>query len=141
MMLFGTYVNFVAVLVAAIVAFALGALWFSPPVFGRPWARAYGLDSVSREEMQKGAARAYALTFVAFLVAALALAIFIGRIGITYWLGGVKAGVLAALGFTATTTLITTAFTRRPLTGYLIDLGYYLVALALMGAIIGGWRS
>lgn len=140
MMLFGTYVNLLAVLVGAVVAFALGALWFSEPVLGKPWTRAYGLESMSREAMQKTAPRAFALTFAAFLVAGLALAIVVGRIGITYWLGGVKAGVLVALGFTATTALITNAFTRRPFSGFLIDAGYYLVALAIMGGIIGGWR-
>lgn len=140
MMLFGTYVNPLAVLVAAVVGFAIGALWFSNLLFARAWARAYGLETISTEEMQRTAARAYVVTFVAFAVMAFALAIIIGRIGITFWLGGLKAGVLAWLGFAATTALITNVFTRRPINAFLVDAGYYLVALAAMGAIIGGWR-
>jgi len=32
--------NIWAILVSTVVAFALGALWFSPPVFGKLWQRA-----------------------------------------------------------------------------------------------------
>ncbi|MBA2685130.1 MAG: DUF1761 family protein [Gemmatimonadaceae bacterium] len=34
--------NVWAVLVAAVVAFVLGALWYSPPVFGKLWQKANG---------------------------------------------------------------------------------------------------
>lgn len=140
MMLFGTYVNLLAVLVAGVVAFGLGALWYSPVLFARQWVRANGFENVSREEMQRGVGRAYGVSLAAFLVMALALAIFIGRIGITFWLGGLKAGLLAWLGFVATTGLVANMYSRRPIAGWYIDAGYYLVALAVMGAIIGGWR-
>ena len=140
MLLFGTYVNLLAVLVAAVVAFGLGALWYSPVLFARQWVRANGYENMSREEMQRGAGKAYGVSFVAFLVMALALAIVIGRIGITYWLGGLKAGVLAWLGFVATTGLMANMYSRRPFAAWYIDAGYQLIYLALMGAIIGGWR-
>jgi hypothetical protein len=140
MMLFGTYVNLIAVLVAAVVAFALGALWYSRVLFAKPWVKAHGYDNTTLQELQKGAGRAYGVSFVALLVMALALSIFIGRIGIAYWLGGVKAGVLAWIGFVATTGLMANMYSRKPINTWLIDAGYQLVYLAIMGGIIGGWR-
>lgn len=36
--------NLIAVLVATVVSFAFGALWYSPLLFIKPWARAAGVD-------------------------------------------------------------------------------------------------
>jgi uncharacterized membrane protein YjfL (UPF0719 family) len=38
------HVNYIAVLVAAIVVFVLGWLWYSPLLFYKPWMRARGMD-------------------------------------------------------------------------------------------------
>jgi hypothetical protein len=37
--------NWLAVIVATIAFFALGALWYAPPVLGRAWQRASGAES------------------------------------------------------------------------------------------------
>ena len=38
------HVNYLAVLVAAVVVFILGWLWYSPLLFYKPWMRLRGLD-------------------------------------------------------------------------------------------------
>ena len=38
-------INYLAVLVAAVVAFVMGGLWYSPLLFGKAWAKLRGIDS------------------------------------------------------------------------------------------------
>ena len=39
-----TDVNWLAVVVSAILSFMLGALWYSPLMFGKKWAEGVGMD-------------------------------------------------------------------------------------------------
>src|SRR5690606_36710850 len=73
-------------------------------------------------------------TFVLQLIAATALAFFLGS-G-SDWLIGLQAGLLVAVCWIATAYGITYFFEQRSLRLYLINAGYYLVLFAAMGAII-----
>ena len=42
-------VNFLAVGAAAVLAFVLGALWYSPALLGRQWAAAHGFSEAQIE--------------------------------------------------------------------------------------------
>ncbi|MHB8587140.1 MAG: DUF1761 domain-containing protein [Thermoplasmatota archaeon] len=67
-------VDFVSWIVSAIWVFAVGALWFAPPVFGRLWARLQGMPTEMTPEMRKRAVPGY----VAAIVSALAVSFLIG---------------------------------------------------------------
>ena len=45
-------INYLAVLLSALSAFALGGLWYSPLLFAKPWVR---LNGFNEEELKKGA--------------------------------------------------------------------------------------
>ena len=62
--------NWPAVIVGAVVYFALGAAWFTPALFGRPWQRAIGWDE-SRQAPETSPA-VYALPAVFYLFSAIA---------------------------------------------------------------------
>jgi hypothetical protein len=49
-------------------------------------------------------------------------------------------GFLAALGFVVTTYGTTSLFSGTSLTLYLINVGYHVIGLVVMGAILGAWR-
>lgn len=49
-------------------------------------------------------------------------------------------GVFAWAGFVVTVLAVTTFFGGRPRTLWLINAGYQLVALVLMGGLLGGWE-
>ena len=68
------HINYLAVLVAAAVAFALGGLWYSPILFAKPWVKAHGFTEERIKEMQSGAARAYLVSFICQMLIALAIA-------------------------------------------------------------------
>ena len=125
--------NWLAIVLAAATAFAIGALWYSKKVFGNAWMLEVGLtdETVARGNMLL----TFAGTFVLQLVAATALAFFLGS-G-SDWLIGLQAGLLVAVCWIATAYGVTYFFEQRSLRLYLINAGYYLVLFAAMGTIIG----
>jgi hypothetical protein len=127
--------NYLAVLVAAIVPMVLGALWYSPLLFADRWMRAVGR---TREELGD-AALGYLLSAVAALVTSYALARVVRWAEVDDLLNGALVGLLAWLGFVATVLAVTTYFGGRPRELWLINAGYQLVALVLIGAIHGAW--
>jgi len=135
-------INFWAVLVAAVATMILGFLWYSPILFARPWMRLMGIDPDDKAklaEMQKGAGKLYAISFVASIVSALVLAkiIDIGSINsIPY---GMKFGFFVWLGFVATVQLTGALFSKQPTKLFLINTGYQLVCYVVMGGILAKW--
>src|SRR2546428_11141128 len=54
-------VNVLAVIVAALATFVLGAVWYSPVLFAKQWMQAHGYTPEQLEAMKRrGGARAYA---------------------------------------------------------------------------------
>lgn len=125
--------NWLAVILAAVTAFLIGGFWYSKKVFGNAWMLEVGLtdEAIGRGNM----ALIFGGTFVLLLIAATALAFFLGS-G-SDWLIGLQAGLLVAVCWIATAYGITYFFEQRSLRLYLINAGYYLVLFAVMGTIIG----
>ena len=135
-------VNYLAVVVAALAAFFLGALWYSPALFAKQWMKAHGYTEDKLKEMQKSAMKAYAVSVVCYLVMASVLArlnVHMNPDGSTLS-QGMWLGFLAWIGFAATLGLTANMFSEKPLSAYYIDAGYQLAFMLIMGAIIGAWR-
>lgn len=121
-----------AVSLAAVASFAVGALWYAPPVLGRLWQRLCGLPD---EQLRSGdQLKVFGGAFVATLVGAVVLAFFLGSdAGIGF---GVLAGALVGAGWITTAIVTTYLFERRPLPLALVDGGYHTVTYTVMGLII-----
>jgi hypothetical protein len=135
-------VNYLAVVAAALAAFFLGALWYSPALFAKQWMKAHGYTEDKLKEMQKSAMKAYAVSVVCYLVMASVLArlnVYIHPEGSTLS-QGLWLGFLTWIGFAATLGLTANMFSEKPLSAYYIDAGYQLAFMLIMGAIIGAWR-
>jgi len=130
-------VNWLAVIVSAIVMFGLGALWYSPMLFARQWAKAAG---VNMETMpRQGIPLVMVGAFVLTLLMAANLAFFIQGQGLPLW-GAVGAAVAAGLGWATFSVWILSLFEQRPFAYVLINGGYLTVGFALMGLILGLWH-
>ncbi len=132
-------ISLLAVLIAAILGFGLGALWYSPRLFGSQWAAALGM-SAEELEAEFSPARTYGTRFVTILIAAYILARILVHTQATSLVAGIETGFLIWLGFVATFTLEAVLFEKRPFKVYLINSGYYLVGLIVMGALLGLWH-
>lgn len=133
-------INYLAVLVAAVISMGMGAAWYSKALFGKQWMK---LSGISQKDIDKqkgdGMAKSYAIAFLGSLVTAFVLAIFIEIVGAITVVGGIKVGFLVWLGFVATTTLGSILWENKPQELYALNNGYNLLSLATMGAILAAW--
>ena len=143
-------VNYLAVIVAAIVLFALGGLWYSPALFAKRWI---ALQGRTEEQMRADAARSnmpvmYLLAFITSLIIAWGIAVlansFVPRHPTSagdWALRGVKLGFFCWFAFVMPTSFATSLFSMKPRQLWLIDAGYNLVSFVIAGAIILGWMG
>lgn len=138
-------VNYLAVLVAAIVIFALGGLWYSPILFAKKWI---ALQGRTEEQVRAQAAAAnmplmYISAFVCSLVIAGVMAHIMAHMASAMPINGEHGatfGFMAWLGFAAPTSYATAIFSGKPKQLWLIDTSYNLVSFLLAGIILGAWR-
>lgn len=128
-------VNWLAVIAAALSMFVLGAVWYSPVLFVKPWAKAAGLeiDYANRGNFPL----ILGISFVLTLIMAANLAFFVNGLdlGTTIFYS-----VAAGLGWAALSLWVISLFERRPFAYVLINGGYLTVGFAVMGLILGLWR-
>ncbi|MEW4922339.1 DUF1761 domain-containing protein [Algibacter sp. 2305UL17-15] len=157
--------NFPAMLVAAVSALVVGFIWYNPKVFGNAWMKEAGMT----DEQVKGGnmMKIFGLAlFFAFLLSTALPGIVIHQLGAFSLVGGdpstalpsyeafvsdysdafrtfkhgafhgVLTGVFIVLPILGTNAL----FERKSAKYIFINSGYWIVTLAIMGAIICGWR-
>lgn len=128
-------INYLAVIVAAVVNMAVGAVWYSRSVFGTAWAQAIG----KKIEDMSGGGYGYAWAALGSLVTAFFLANLVGVFQETTFVGGLGCGFIVWLGFVLPTMGINALFEGKDKKLIAINAGYPLVGLALMGAILAVW--
>ena len=129
-------VNYIAIAVAAVSNMIIGFLWYSPLLFGKPWMKLSGFTEKSMEEAKKGMGKMYALSFVIALVMAYVLAFFVSMTNVMTITDGITLAFWTWLGFVATVKMADMLYGKKPLQLYLIESGYYLVALVVMAIIL-----
>lgn len=139
-------INWLAVLIAGLSAFVVGGIWYSPALFGKAWMKDSGL---SEEQIRKGnKGKIFGATAIFSLIMAANLAMFLADgpatcpaecVQHTDMAWGLTAGFLAGI-WTFAAIAIHSLFELKSWRLILINGGYSVVALILMGGIIGLWR-
>jgi Protein of unknown function (DUF1761) len=129
-----------SILAAAIAASLIGAAWYSPLLFAKPWARAHGFDPDKRAAMRATAGHAFLGSFVVLLIVASVLRIFVSHLGVESPNEGAAWGFHAWLGFALPIGFTAHQHSDKPFATFLIDAGYQLVYFTAMGAILGSWH-
>ena len=134
-------VNVLAVFVAAVLAFVLGVCWYSPILFAKQWLQAQGYTPEQLEQMKKkGMTRAYAVSGLCALVTAYVVALLASYTSSATVAQGLWLGFLAWLGFAAPIGLTANLFSEKPIAAWVVDAGYQLTYLLIMGALLSVWR-
>src|SRR3989440_1426687 len=136
-------VNIVAILVAALLTFVLGAFWYSPVLFARQWMQAQGYTPekvVEMKKKKKGMTRAYVVSVLCYIVTAYVVALLAGYTSSTTLAQGLWLGFLSWLGFAATIGLAANMFSEKPIAAWVIDAGYQLAYLLIMSVLLSLWR-
>ena len=134
-------INWLAVVVAAAVYFVVGAAWFAPGVFGKPWMEAIGFDASKPRPQMKPVS--YAGPAIFYLIAAAVTAILARATGADTVSEGVILGLMVGVGYALTVTATDAVFDpnkARPWNWFAISGAYHVVALVLVGMIIGAWQ-
>ena len=131
-------INWLAVLVAGLAYFFLGAIWYTA-LFGKKW-QSYNTTVMQDPNAKKGAAAIMFFSFILMFVCALGLALIITRLNVSGWMPGLKIGLITGICFAATAVHISYLYEKRPLGLHLIN-GLYNVAGNIIAAIvISCWR-
>jgi hypothetical protein len=128
--------NWLAIIVAAVSAFVLGGLWYSPLMFVKRWMKETGITE--EKTKQTNMIKVFGLAFLLSLVASFFLALYLGKnAGAGF---GALAGFMAGFGWVFTYMGIIYLFESRTLAHFLINSIYSIVSLTVMGMIIGAWQ-
>jgi hypothetical protein len=132
--------NWLAVIVAAIIYFALGALWYSNVLFARPWQRAIGWDA-SQQPPQMNPLT-YVVPGLAYLVMAVATGMIAKATGTDTLGEGIVLGIITGVGFALALSLVGAFFTPNspaPMTLFAITGAYNLIGFLILAVLISVW--
>ena len=131
-------INYPAVILAAVVYFLLGAVWFW--LLMNPWLA--GIGKTRADLAREGSpVLAYVVAFVSNLILAWVLSWLMVATGHQSAGGGMMMALVLWLGFVATTTATEYIFEARSLEVFAISAGYPLAGMLMMGALLGAWKK
>ncbi|MES2964067.1 MAG: DUF1761 domain-containing protein [Bdellovibrionota bacterium] len=136
-----------SILVAAVIAFVFGGLWYGP-VFGKTWGRLMGMD-MSKPPPAAVLRRAMILQSIGLLLTSFVMAHFNQAWRPSVWGAGTDAspliygffgGFFAWIGFYIPMQLGKVSWEGRPWRLFVINTGHDFVTLMLISQITAWWR-
>lgn len=129
-------VNIITVILSAILVKFAGVLWYNPKLFGSSWAEAQGYD-VSKLKVLRSFRDI--LPLMGGIVNNLITAFVLGKMFLYFNLTSAEGMICFVfwiwLGFIATSHFSGVLWAKKPFKAYLIDIGFFLVAIELMAVI------
>ena len=132
-------INHLAVLVAVVLQFVLGFLWYGP-LFGEAWMGMVGLDMATIEADPAGAEE-WITNIVTAVVSMYVLAWLFTRINVTSLVQGLLIGSLIGFSFVLLSIMTSGMFAKDPYGLAWITGGFTTVGLAVGGAVLGAWKK
>lgn len=129
-------INAWAVLAAALANILIGAIWYMPAVFGRKWMALIGK---TREELGSPGTPMI-ISALTSLLMAYTMATLMAAAAINNLLEGVLFSLLLSVGIFAAGLAAHMAFEGKPPQLFGIHVGYRMVAMMVMGGILGAWQ-
>ncbi len=131
-------INYVAVVVAAVVAFVIGWVWYGP-IFGKRWMHLHGKSYESMSEMKMPMGN-MAIEFIATLVTAYVLARFVVLLGVVDVMGAIHLTVWVWLGFIAAIMVGGVLWENEKWELFWIKVGGRFLTILAMTVILGVWH-
>lgn len=135
---FFSHVNWLAVVVATLAYFIIGALWYSKILFAPAWMADHKLSPPSDDAKKKLPMLMLGSLVMSFIVT-LAIGILVYGLQASKCVAGIKIGLLcSALGVVPI--LMSHMYTAKPMRVWFIDAGYHVVAYVLISIILSVWH-
>jgi MFS superfamily sulfate permease-like transporter len=132
--------NWLAVIVGATIYFILGAIWYSPVLFARPWQAAIGWDE-SRQQPQTNPIT-YVVPAILYLIAAVATGLLAVATGTDTLTEGITLGLVTGLGYALAMVGVEATFDPnkpQPMTWFLITTAYHLIGFVVLAVVVAIW--
>lgn len=131
------FLNPWALLVSAVFLWVLGAFWYSPLLFAKPWVEIVGRKHGEKPE---GVVTGMVSSLIGDFILAFVLGHIIGWAGARSFGWGLFVGLLCWLGFFAAPLYPQRIYEGRPFRYFLITGGYWLIGLSITGGILAVWH-
>lgn len=126
------FMSFLPYAAGAVVSFVLGALWYSPVMFGKQWQRLMAFKHMGKITFGNMAPLLLASVLCSLLMSYV-LGSLLMVLSVVDPLVGLQVGFLVWLGFVGPTSLLNALYGKKSLKLYVLDNGYHLVSLMVMG--------
>ena len=130
------HVSYVTVLIAAVIEWLLGALWYGL-IFKKSWMKHAGITDGGKP---KNAIFGMVTALVACLLLSFILAHVVLWSGAKVFTGGTKWGIICWSGFVAPPLFTQHIFERRPANLFAINAAYWLLAMAIGAGILAAFH-
>ncbi|TDB61874.1 DUF1761 domain-containing protein [Arundinibacter roseus] len=130
-------INFLAVFVAAVTTFVLGAIWYI--TFQTPWMELSGVTEAQAAESDP--VSAYLISFITYLLGAYALALLFKSMQVSTLQTGALTGALIGALIVGGNIFTNNTYELKPIGLSILNAGFSAVSYAAMGAILGAWQK
>lgn len=125
------------ILGVSVIVMILGALWYSPVLFGNTWMRLSGITlSQIEKQKKKGMLTSYVVNFVATIVTVYVLSMLLALTRATNVVSALFLAILIWIGFFAMPMLNAVLWEKRPFSLYMLNAGHHLVGLLIASALL-----
>ncbi len=134
------FINVWAVLLGTLALWVLGALWYSPVLFGKIWQKE--VEFKEETVTKRNLVMVFGLSFILmlFMVWALNFVINSHKPEDVSMLKGLHYGAFTGFFFSMMAMGVNYLYQRRSVTLWLIDGFYMVIGLGIAGMILGAWR-
>ncbi len=133
-------INWWAIVAAVLASLVIGYVWYAKPVFGKVWQKLCKLkDSDLKKDVAPAMIAAIVFGFLMAYVLRHIIVLSQDFYGTTAWATGFTSAFWVWVGFALPALGVNYFFARRSLKLLLIDAGYLLITLIVMGLILAMW--
>ena len=129
-------INWLAVIVIAVIYCFIIFFWYYPSIFGNTWLKLVGKDGVDKSKIVR---ETIIMVFTSF-VSVLILEILMDLTGMNDIISSLLLSFLLWVGFVAMVAVNQNIFNDRGIKLFLIEYGAYLVAFLIAGILLAVWQ-
>ena len=135
-----TFDLFLLLITSAFIYFILGAFWYSPIGFGKPWMRAVGLTKETMDP-NHNMIRAMIVSYLVCLAQSFAIMMVVSHLKVQLVIYSAVIGAMIALAFGLLSAVRSDAYIKRNMVQMSIDHGYDVAGGAIIAGFVTWWLA
>ena len=135
-----TFDLFLLLITSAFIYFILGAFWYSPIGFGKPWMRAVGLTKETMDP-NHNMIRAMIISYLVSLAQSFVIMMVVSHLKVQLVIYSAVIGAMIALAFGLLSAVRSDAYIKRNMVQMSIDHGYDVAGGAIIAGYVTWWLA